>query len=111
MDTTLESEDSLRPSFLTMHTTDPFATALGGSAGEEYPNAKRNLLDDLNSAGAEQTVMLPPPPTKENISVYLRVKPKTAQEKEIASGFREPDSKCGEAEETVFFPSEFQVNL
>ena len=55
-----------------MHTTDPFATALGGSAGEEYPHAKRNLLEDLNSAGAEQTVMLPPPPQKENISVYLR---------------------------------------
>ena len=55
-----------------MHTTDPFATALGGSVGEEYPNAKRNLLEDLNSAGAEQTVMLPPPPQKENISVYLR---------------------------------------
>ena len=113
-----------------MHTTDPFATALGGSAGEEYPNAKRNLLEDLNSAGAEQTVMLPPPPQKENISVYLRsvrkqskqsklyfyvslvrVKPITAQEKEIASGFREADSKSGEGEETVHFPSEFQVNL
>ena len=55
-----------------MHVTDPFSTALGSTAGEEYPNAKRNLLEDLNSAGAEQTVMLPPPPQKENISVYLR---------------------------------------
>ena len=54
-----------------MHVTDPFATALGGSSDMEYPNAKRNLLDDLNSAGAEQT-MLPPPPQKENIEVYLR---------------------------------------
>ena len=58
-----------------MHVTDPFATALGSSAGEEeVPNAKRNLLADLNSAGAEETMMLPPPPPpqKENISVYLR---------------------------------------
>ena len=38
-----------------MHTTDPFTTDLGGSAGEEFPNTKRNLLDVLNSAGAEQT--------------------------------------------------------
>ena len=56
-----------------MHVTDPFATALGGSSGEDYPNAKRNLLEDLNSAGAEQTVLLPAPPQKENISVYLRL--------------------------------------
>ena len=55
-----------------MHVTDPFSTALGASGGEEYPNAKRNLLEDLNSAGTEQTVMLPPPPLKENIAVYLR---------------------------------------
>ena len=58
-----------------MHVTDPFATALGCSAGEEeVPNAKRNLLADLNSAGAEETMMLPPPPPpqKENIAVYLR---------------------------------------
>ena len=55
-----------------MHVEDPFSTALGASGGEEYPNAKRNLLEDLNSAGAEQTALLPPPPQKENISVYLR---------------------------------------
>ena len=54
-----------------MHVTDPFATALGEPSVEIYPNAKKNLLDDLNSAGAEQT-MLPPPPPKENIEVYLR---------------------------------------
>ena len=54
-----------------MHVTDPFATALGEPSVEIYPNAKKNLLDDLNSAGAEQT-MLPPPPQKENIEVYLR---------------------------------------
>ena len=54
-----------------MHVTDPFATALSGSSEENYPNAKKNLLDDLNSAGAEQT-MMPPPPQKENIEVYLR---------------------------------------
>ena len=66
-----DSSNPIPPSFLTMHVTDPFATALGGSSDMEYPNAKRNLLDDLNSAGAEQT-MLPPPPQKENIEVYLR---------------------------------------
>ena len=51
---------------------------------------------------------------KVNFTFYIslgRVKPKTAQEKEIASGFREPDTKTGEPEETVLFPSEFQVNL
>ena len=50
-----------------------------------------------------------------NLSVFCRVKPKTAQEKEIATGFsREPrDPKSGEEKEenTVLFPSEFQVNL
>ena len=54
-----------------MHVTDPFATALEGSSEENYPNAKKNLLEDLNSA--EQTMMMmPPPPQKENIEVYLR---------------------------------------
>ena len=64
-------DNSIHRSFLTMHVTDPFATALSGSSEENYPNAKKNLLDDLNSAGAEQT-MMPPPPQKENIEVYLR---------------------------------------
>ena len=55
-------------SFLTMHVTDPFSTAMEVNQ-EEYPNAKRNILDDLNNA--EQT-MLPPPPQKENLAVFLR---------------------------------------
>ena len=37
----------------------------------------------------------------------FRVKPKTAREKEIASG----ESDSGEGEPTVSFPSKFQVNL
>lgn len=57
-----------------MHVTDPFSTAVEGCA-EEYPNAKRNILDDLNNA--EQT-MLPPPPQKENLAVFLRYYPSFA---------------------------------
>ena len=64
-------DNSIARSFLTMHVTDPFATALGEPSVEIYPNAKKNLLEDLNSA--EQTMMMmPPPPQKENIEVYLR---------------------------------------
>ena len=55
-------------SFITMHVTDPFATAMEG-CNEEYPNAKRNLLDDINNA---ECTVLPPPPQKENLAVFLR---------------------------------------
>ncbi len=55
-------------SFMTMHVTDPFSTAMEG-AQEEYPNAKRNLLDAINNAEA---TMLPPPSQKENLAVFLR---------------------------------------
>ena len=57
-------------SFITMHVTDPFSTAMEGSSEEGIPNAKRNLLDDLNNA---ESTMLPPPPQKENLAVYLRL--------------------------------------
>ena len=57
-------------SFITMHVTDPFSTAMEGNSEEGIPNAKRNLLDDLNNA---ESTMLPPPPQKENLAVYLRL--------------------------------------
>ena len=44
--------------------------------------------------------------------MFCRVKPETAQEKAIAAGFsRDPDSQSVEGEETVLFPTEFQINL
>ena len=55
-------------SFITMHVTDPFSTAME-DAHEEYPNAKRNLLEAINNA---ELTMLPPPPQKENLAVFLR---------------------------------------
>ena len=56
-------------SFITMHVTDPFTTAIEGVS--EYPNAKRNILDDLNNAEATM-LPPPPPPQKENLAVFLR---------------------------------------
>ena len=56
-------------SFMTMHVTDPFTTAIEGVS--EYPNAKRNILDDLNNAEATM-LPPPPPPQKENLAVFLR---------------------------------------
>ena len=57
-------------SFITMHVTDPFSTAIEGGQ-DEYPNAKRNLLEAINNAEAT-TFMLPPPSQKENLAVFLR---------------------------------------
>ena len=51
-----------------MHVTDPFSTAME-DAHEDYPNAKRNLLEAINNA---ELTMLPPPPQKENLAVFLR---------------------------------------
>ena len=65
-----DSSIAIPKSFITMHVTDPFATAMEG-AQEEYPNAKRNLLEAINNAEAT-TFMLPPPPQKENLAVFLR---------------------------------------
>ena len=63
-----DSSIAIPKSFITMHVTDPFATAMEG-AQEEYPNAKRNLLEAINNA---ELTMLPPPPQKENLAVFLR---------------------------------------
>ena len=39
------------------------------------------------------------------------MKPRTAKEKEIASGVTDGDPKAGEGDPTVFIPSNFQINL
>ena len=67
------NQDATIPkSFITMHVTDPFATAMEATTREEYPNAKRNLLDEINDAAHQQTMLPPPPPQKENLAIFLR---------------------------------------
>jgi hypothetical protein len=66
------------PSFMTTNDSDPFDSVVVEAT--HCPDAKRNILDDLNRA---ESTMLPPPPDKESVAVFLRVKPTTEREREI----------------------------
>ena len=70
------------------------------------PDAQKNLLAEINRA--ESTVLpAPPQPQQETLSVFLQIKPKSAQETEMVRG--------QEAEEkeviTVMIEIEHQVAL
>merc|ERR1719319_2040508 len=61
---------------------DPYSSE--GLISVVYPDTKRNLLDAINEEG--DSTVVPPSATpiqKESLSVFLRVKPKTAKELDI----------------------------
>ena len=57
----------------------------GAQSSLACPDAKRNLLDDLNLA---ENTLLPAPGDKESVAVFLRVKPRWGREEVWVS----PDS-------------------
>ena len=70
------------------------------------PDARKNLLAEINRA--ESTVLpAPPPPQQETLAVFLRIKPKSAQETEMVRGQEEEER----ALETVKIENEHQVAL
>lgn len=62
-----------------------------------------NLLSDF-----QDMTVLPPPSPKDTVRVYLRVKPKTAEETELTSGDEDPEA---EEAQMVNIESEYQVAL
>ncbi len=76
------------PTFLSA-TDRPARDYLNPHGGHGGQDARRNLLDVLTSStmvmGEETSasVMLPAPSPKDTVRVYLRVKPKTEEEREI----------------------------
>eukprot|EP00092_Neocalanus_flemingeri_P032334 GFUD01035153.1.p1 GENE.GFUD01035153.1~~GFUD01035153.1.p1 ORF type:complete len:1912 (+),score=653.09 GFUD01035153.1:74-5809(+) len=104
-DSTILSEDvTIPPSFMTTNDEDPFSS--GAAASELYPDARRNILDDINNA---ENTFLPPPPQKESLAVYLRVKPRTDKELELVKENNE--GKDGNIENTVKIETDYQIAL
>jgi len=104
-DSTILSEGaSIPPSFLATNDEDPFRSR--GQSSESIPDARRNILEDINNA---ENTALPPPPQKENIEVYLRVKPRTDEELELV---RENSGNAKDIPtEIVKIQSNYQVAL
>jgi len=104
-DSTLLSEDAtIPPSFMTTNDEDPFSS--GGAASVLYPDARRNILDDINNA---ENTFLPPPPQKESLAVFLRVKPRTDKELELVR--ENSDVKDDTPELTVKIENDYQIAL
>eukprot|EP00095_Tigriopus_kingsejongensis_P010559 maker-scaffold421_size176100-snap-gene-0.31 protein:Tk10559 transcript:maker-scaffold421_size176100-snap-gene-0.31-mRNA-1 annotation:"golgin subfamily a member 4-like" len=79
----------------------------------ETAGVRRNLLDAIEESD-QSSLVLPPPPTKETLKVYLRVKPKTLEETEL---IRSDHSQAGcdlswdDGGEMVKIESDYQVAL
>ena len=70
------------------------------------PDARKNLLAEINRA--ESTVLPAPlPPQQETLAVFLRIKPKSAQETEMVRGQEAEEKEV----ETVKIENEHQVAL
>jgi len=104
-DSTILSEGvSIPPSFLTTNDEDPFSS--GGAGSESYPDARRNILDDINNA---ENTFLPPPPQKESLAVFLRVKPRTDMELDLVR--ENSGDKDDTPEQIVKIETDYQIAL
>ena len=103
-DSTILSEDvTIPPSFMTTNDEDPFTR---GASSESIPDARRNILDDINNA---ENTFLPPPPQKESLAVFLRVKPRTDMELELVR--ENSGDKDDTPEHIVKIETDYQIAL
>jgi hypothetical protein len=83
MDSVSESMTStfLQPSFISQPDLPARVLAMQRLSGVDIDAKRRNLFDSLDEASVSH---LPVPSSKETVAVYLRVKPKSSHEHEMA---------------------------
>ena len=107
----LDGASYLAPSTTNTRKNHPL---FGGQPNHHQIDAKKNLLDAFNE-NQDNSNILPAPSPKELVRVYLRVKPKTAEEIEISQEANSEDENNDDDEANdrsmVKIESEYQIAL